>query len=132
MSFEFNANQFTSDLQKQLGDNLERAAIHLTNKVKEALNRSQPRSRSVGEKGVWYKGEDPSQPGESPKKITGYLQRSIAHDMSADRQQAFVGSNLPAALYLELGTSKMQARPFLRSTLDREADAIAKIIGGQA
>jgi len=125
---EWSGDKFLSGLEKQMGDNLEKAAIYLKGKVKEALNRSEQYQRFVGDHGVWYKGEDPSGPGSPPKKITGSLQRSVAHEMGPGRQEAFVGSNIDYALFLELGTSKMAARPFLRSTLMKERDTIAKIM----
>lgn len=123
-------DDFVKNLEKQLGDNLERAAIHLKGKVKDKLNRSQPYKRYVGEEGIYYHGENPSTPGEAPKKITGILQRSITHQMSQDRMQAFVGSNMPEAFWLETGTAKMAARPFLRSTMLEEADALTNIVAG--
>lgn len=125
---EWKGEQFVKNLEKELGDNLEKAAIYLKDKVKQKINRSQPYERYVGEHGIYYKGDDPSAPGDAPKKITGTLQRSITHEMSKDRQQAFVGSNLDYAFWLEMGTSKMQARPFLRSTMIEEADAITNIL----
>lgn len=121
---EWNGDAFAADLAKQLGDNLEKAAIFYKGKVKEAINRSQDKEGT----GLNTRGLDPSQPGEPPKKLTGFLQRSIAHAMSSDRQQAFVGSNLDYSLYLEIGTVKMAARPFLRRTLAENKDTIAKII----
>ena len=38
------------------------------------------------------------------------------------------GSEMPYALFLEIGTSKMAARPFFRPAFFTEADAIARII----
>ncbi|MBN9519444.1 hypothetical protein J0H58_13130 [bacterium] len=60
--------------------------------------------------------------------MTGHLQRSITYRMSADRTQAFLGSNLAYAGHLELGTSKMPARPFLRRVLGEEQAALANIV----
>jgi HK97 gp10 family phage protein len=128
MPVEWNGDRFLAEVDENLSANLEKAAIYFKGKVKEALNRSQPYERYKGEKGVYYHGEDPSQPGEAPKKITGFLQRSIAHAMSGDKKQAFVGTNLDYGLYLETGTVKMAARPFLRSTLLKEREKIARII----
>jgi HK97 gp10 family phage protein len=125
---QWSGDKFLSDVEKTLGENLEKAAIYYKSEVKKALNRSQERERYVGDAGVYYHGLDPSAPGEAPKKLTGYLQRSIAHEMSADKQVAFVGSALDYAFFLEMGTSKMQARPFLRPTLARLRDEITKII----
>lgn len=121
-------DNFVNDLEAELSANLEKASIYLAGKVKEGLNRSQPRRRFTGKKGVHYEGQNPSSPGEEPKKVTGFLQRSIAHEMSDDGQQAYVGTNLDYGLYLETGTSKMAARPWLRSTLLKEQETISKII----
>ncbi len=128
MAVEWNGDKYLTELEKNLAGNLEKAAVYLKGKVKEAVNRSQTYERYKGQSGVYYHGLDPSHAGESPKKITGFLQRSIAHAMSGDKKQAFVGTNLDYGKFLELGTSKMQARPFLRSTLLRERDKIARII----
>ena len=43
-------------------------------------------------------------------------------------QVAFVGSALDYAFFLEMGTSKMHARPFLRPTLAACRDAILQIL----
>ncbi len=128
MSAKFNDDVLT-DLEKKLGQNLERAAIYLKSKIKENLNTTgEPYLASEGPSGRHYKNEDVSAPGEFPHKMLGNLQRSVAHAMEADKSKAYVGSNLAYALYLEVGTSKMAARPFFRPTLLAEADAIAKIL----
>jgi HK97 gp10 family phage protein len=147
MSTEWNDN-VAKELGEDLSRNLEAAAIYFKGKVKEAINRSQPYKRSTNTQitthengkvierikreaenaGIYYYGLDPSEPGQPPKKVTGFLQRSIAHEMSEDKTQAFVGSGLDYAYYLETGTRKMAARPFLQSTLLAEQDKIAKII----
>ena len=125
---QWNGDQFLRNVEQQLGENLEKAAIYYKGEVKKALNRSQGYERYVGNAGVYYHGLDPSSPGESPKKLTGYLQRSIAHEMSQDKQVAFVGSALDYAFFLEMGTSKMRARPFLRPTLAACRDTILQIL----
>lgn len=45
-------------------------------------------------------------------KRTGRLRNSIAH--ARDDDAAYIGTNVEYAPYVELGTSKMKARPFLR------------------
>lgn len=72
-----------------------------------------------------------SLPGEPPRKQTGELRMSITHEVDADTLTARVGSQLKRAKFLELGTRKMQARPFLRITAFEESAAIAKIMGGE-
>lgn len=130
MSVHWDGDDYMAGLKAQLAINLEKAAIYLKGRVKEELNRSQPYERYVGENGVYYRGLDPSLPGEPPKKITGFLQRSIAHEMRNEfaGPRAFVGTGVEYGLFLEIGTVKMLPRPFLRSTLDKEQATIAKII----
>jgi HK97 gp10 family phage protein len=147
-NIEWQGDQFIEAQRKALGDNLEAAAIFLVEKVKDALNEDQPYKKSTDSaiitrvggktvhkvkrqrtlKGVYYYGLDPSQGGDAPHKLTGHLQRSITYAMSDDREHAYVGTSLEYGLYLEIGTSKMQARPFLRPTLAANQETIAKIV----
>lgn len=148
MAVEWNGDAFLAAQRKTLGDNLEKAAIYLVEKVKMKLNVSQPYKKSTDKaitthengkvtdrkerqrtnKGIYFYGMNPSAPGEPPHKLTGHLQRSITYRMSPDRMQAFVGSNLAYAGHLELGTSKMAARPFLRPTLAEEQAPLSNIV----
>lgn len=58
----------------------------------------------------------PSAPGEAPRKRTGTLQKSVAAEVhqEGDAIVIRVGSNVPYARFLEYGTRKMAARPWLR------------------
>lgn len=124
-------NQAIQKIQAELGKRVEKAAIHLTNAVKVKLNRSQPYHITTGPSGKHYHGEDPSLPGEPPKKITGFLQRSITYEMGEDKLSAKVGTNLNYGRHLELGTVNMAPRPYLRSTLKEEAARIDQILQGK-
>lgn len=64
-------------------------------------------------------GPPPSAPGEGPGVRTGRLRASITHRLGADAQGPYadVGSNVHYAPFLELGTRKMAARPYLRPAL---------------
>jgi HK97 gp10 family phage protein len=61
----------------------------------------------------------PSAPGEPPRKRTGTLQKSIAHEV--ERQPgavlARVGTKVDYGRFLEFGTRRMKARPYLRPAL---------------
>lgn len=83
--------------------------------VQVRIGRSQPIGRSASGR-TW--GKNPSLPGESPKKITGELQRSIAWVTESDTSSIAlqIGTNLDYGRYLELRTSKMAPRPYLRAT----------------
>jgi len=56
---------------------------------------------------------------------TGLLKSSVFADVNASggagRRTLVVGANAPYAVYVELGTSRMAAQPFLRPTLDKIA-----------
>ena len=43
---------------------------------------------------------------------TGRLRNSISHEV--DEQDVYIGSNVEYAPYVEMGTVKMKARPFLK------------------
>lgn len=65
---------------------------------------------------------------------TGNLRNSITHQRY-DENTEVVGSNVEYAPYVELGTHKMKARPFLRPAAEGHADeykAIIKAIMGNA
>jgi hypothetical protein len=61
----------------------------------------------------------PSAPGQKPGVRTGLLRSSITWRLGADALSPFVdvGSSVVYAPYVELGTSRMAARPFLRPAL---------------
>ena len=64
----------------------------------------------------------------SPKPIvdTGRLMNSITHEVEGDT--AIVGTNVEYAPYVELGTSKTQARPFLGNTIQENKNKYKEII----
>ena len=49
-----------------------------------------------------------------PNVDTGVLVNSITHQVSPQEQAVYVGTNVEYAPYVELGTVRMKARPFLR------------------
>lgn len=59
-------------------------------------------------------GSRASAPGEYPMTDTGRLASNVAVDLpSAGRLRAIVGTNIVYGRYLEFGTSRMRARPWL-------------------
>lgn len=122
-------DQFMAKLRGTIKKNMERAAITLVNDCKETLNvTGNPYKAGSGEKGICYKNENPSEPGDAPHKMLGDLQRSVTYQMSEDGLTAYVGTSNPVGLWTELGTSKMAARPWLRPTLLLNQDKLARII----
>ena len=80
-------------------------AIRVESAAKQLLNTSYPPA---------------SAPGEPPHKRTTRLQTSISWRVLADGEGIYadIGSGVFYAKYLELGTERMAARPFLRTALE--------------
>jgi len=66
---------------------------------------------------VSIQGPPRSSPGSPPHKDTGNLHDSITSEVDAGQMAARVGTDLDYGLFLEVGTSKMAARPWLRRSL---------------
>lgn len=124
----FNWDDPLEDIRKQLEQNLDAACIYAENKIKEALNVTQPYEIHHGKKGTYIVGLDPSKPGEPPHKRIGVVQKSVSHEVDKEALAGKVGVTGDVSVYLELGTSKMLPRPYIRPTLDKESEAIAEIL----
>lgn len=60
---------------------------------------------------------------------TGRLRNSISHATSKNEQAAFIGTNVEYAPFVELGTSKQKAHPYLRPAIlnhQKEYEELAK------
>lgn len=57
---------------------------------------------------------------------TGRLRNSISH--ARDDTSAYIGTNVEYAPYVELGTSRMKARPYLRPAAEEHADEYKEIV----
>ncbi len=101
--------------------NLTKAAIFVQRKVKESLRVAGPTKT--------HSEAPASKPGEAPHRRTGTLARSIAYEVS--KTTARVGTNVKYGKFLETGTSKMAARPYLRPAINKNQRAIKKILTGK-
>lgn len=65
----------------------------------------------------------------SPKPIvdSGRLMNSITHSVDESDNTAMVGTNVEYGKYVELGTSKMSARPFLKPTIQENVPEYKEI-----
>jgi len=74
----------------------------------------------------------PSAPGQPPAVDTGRLRASITHRIEGggyeERTIGYVGTNVEYAPYLEFGTSKMAARPWLTPALEKHREDIKRLI----
>lgn len=58
---------------------------------------------------------------------TGRLRNSITHQMMPEGNAVQIGTNVEYAPYVELGTSRMKSRPYLRQTITDNADKYRKM-----
>ena len=53
---------------------------------------------------------------------TGRLRNSITNAVKVDEKAVYIGTNVEYAPYVELGTSRMRARPYLRPAITDYTD----------
>lgn len=99
-------------IEAELKRRLSASCILVSNKAKESVSTAYPPASS---------------PGEPPAKRTGHLRRSIAFEV--DGLVGRVGTGLVYARHLELGTSRIAPRPWLRPALAQSRRRIEAILG---
>ena len=105
---------FGKELTKQVEKRMDMLAAHVERRAKESMR--EPKS---GIKYPWLRVRS-SAPGEAPAAQTGQLRASITWERWLPGLRA-VGTNVEYGRFLELGTSRMKPRPFLRPSLDASA-----------
>ena len=108
---KWHGDEFFRMLEEHNRKTLELAAIHLKNKVKEKLSTPYPPA---------------SNPEDYPHRRDGELRRSVAHEVVG--HVARVGTNKVYGRHLEMGTSRMKKRPFLRPTLANQRRQLRRIM----
>lgn len=58
---------------------------------------------------------------------TGRLRNSITHRTDSDKKEVVIGTNVEYAPYVELGTSRQKAQPFLEPAVHDHEDRYRKI-----
>ena len=69
-----------------------------------------------------------SQPGEPPAVDTGFLRNSIVVDEPVTPELATISAGAEYAEYLEFGTTKMAARPYMRPAIDQNEGEILNAV----
>ena len=95
-------------------------------------------AQSITEGSVSGKGHVPSRPGEPPNADTHALDRQIESEMAGPLKARAI-SNDPKSVYLEKGTSRMAARPFMYPAAEKcrkqvttlVRDAVNRVIRGK-
>lgn len=104
---------------------LDRGSIMIINKIKELMRKTKTGINRSG-KNRRFKTRS-SASGEAPAVQTGLLRASI-HWLKPRPFMRLIGTNLAYGYFLEVGTSKMAARPYLRPAFKKESPKIAKML----
>jgi hypothetical protein len=106
----WNGGAVVANLQAQSWLGIVRAVVFYWTQLQNALNVANPRPYN-----------QPSAPGDPPRKRTGWLQRNVVYELNEQTRVAKVGltANVPYGLWLEIGTRKMRPRPYLIATLNK-------------
>ncbi len=136
-AMKWNGPQMQARIEAEMKRRLAASGIVVQNHAKELVSiegaggsRAQRNSKGQFIKGTGSAklryGANPSSPGDPPHKQTGRLLGSIATEPGGMIQR--VGTNLKYGRWLELGTTKMAARPWLRRALNERLDAIRRLL----
>ena len=114
-----------NETQKKVQRGLRKAATFGVRTIKRSLNEQGARlgGRTTRSGKKKYKGRAryvPSKAGERPHRQLGNLKKSI--DYIETPLSVRIGTGLVYGLYLEVGTKKMDKRPFLRPFIDSPAN----------
>ncbi len=112
-----------AQIRAELGRRIDAACIAVENHAKELISTE---GTGAGAGRLSY-GASPSAPGDPPHVQTGRLRGSIAHER--DGLVGRVGTNVIYGRFLELGTGRMAARPWLRRALGEMSAVVSAIIG---
>lgn len=114
-------------IDRELNKRFTKAGMILVSEYRKGLNRAQPYTRD----GSRFVGQNPSKPGEFPKKLTGQLQKSISFSIDRKRWILTVGTTLqPYPAFLQKGTRKMRARPWLSLGWESSKRRVTSVFAG--
>lgn len=120
---ERDLSSFGKRLNRNLNLATQEAALLIQSKAKLNIQKGTRTGRLYRRGSITHRA---SAPGEFPKSDTGRLVSSIYVDFTY--QIARVGSQLKYAKWLEDGTTKMAARPWLARTRDENRDQVKNIV----
>ena len=106
---DWRGDEFLARVRARLAANLGEAAGIVADRIVESINGPYPPASS---------------PGDPPHRRTGRLRASVASEVDADTLTAVVGAPGKVAYWLETGTRKMAARPFVRPALLNNLDQV--------
>lgn len=118
LTVKMNDAHVTQAVDRRMQRGVQDAGEYLTARTRQKISRPNPT------------GESPSGPGEPPKRVTGELYNSIRTAVRVDGKRiiAAIGASARHARFLEFGTSRMAARPFMRPALQENRRSIFHIV----
>ena len=116
VTYKFSIKEVTNAVTGAMANRMKAVGQHMEKRVKANISTAFPPA---------------SEPGQYPHMRTGDLRDAISYEAHADAVRIGVATaaDCSYAKWLEIGTSKMAPRPFLRMSLDTEVQRIAKMIG---
>lgn len=137
MSVDLNWNGDAAEayIRKRALMALHRACMEITRRAKQLISVSGtgsmlssgavvPKVKGGPRNAKTVYGAFPSAPGEPPHKQTGFLRESVTYETDEDSLTGRVGTNVEYGKFLELGTSKMKPRPWLRRAAYETKDRV--------
>lgn len=129
--FKWHGKEVERKLNARAEQALEKVAILTTNTAKLSMTEAKsgtPVPAGQGSRGgrPWQKRQR-SAPGEPPAVQTGQLRASVTYVKPAPLIR-HVGTNVKHGLYMEIGTSTIRPRPWLRPAFNRNKDKLAKFM----
>lgn len=109
------------ELRAGIGTALAQSVVEMDAYAKEKIQGGSRSGRTYRRRTIVHRA---SAPGEFPKSDTGQLVSSLYFKIASDKLSAFFGTKLNYGTYLEYGTSRMRARPWLLPTLKAKREAI--------
>lgn len=121
------------ELEKKLGGTEGKAAVMRGLKAGAFLIQSTAQQSILagGKTGKQYGKHRASAPGEAPASDTGTLVRGITARVGSEPLSYEVHSVADYAGFLEYGTSKMAARPYMQPAATKSADKIVKLVADE-
>jgi HK97 gp10 family phage protein len=117
-----------ANIKTDLGKAINNSCQLVENTAKKGMTNTQIDSSKVYHRGSVS--HSPSVDFDYPAVDTGRLRQSITHDVEESSGEVVgrVGTNVVYGAYLELGTSKMSPRPWLKPSLANNRDKIHELI----
>ncbi len=128
--FEDKTDEYIEAVKQQIDDNMTKLTNEYQADVKDKLDVPPARTGRTYRNIAGKEHHVASAPGEPPAPLTRALIESIETNIEGDKGTSWMShvfSDKPYALYLALGTSKMNARPYWRPALVENRDKYAEI-----